>query len=176
LAAPRAPDGAPAPSAVPDGRPRVLGVYCKNGHFDDPAARYCAICGISMAQQTLIPQLGPRPPLGVLVLDDGRIVSLDSDYLIGRDPSGDPNVVSGAVRELPIDDPGAALSRVHALVKLDGWTVQIMDLGSTNGTGILAPGDPGWQRLPPNVAVPIRPGTQVGFGQRQLRYESHRNT
>ncbi len=37
----------------------VVGVYCKNGHFDDPEARYCAVCGIGMAQLTKMPQDGP---------------------------------------------------------------------------------------------------------------------
>ena len=107
-----------------------MGVYCKNGHFDDPAARYCAICGISMAQQTLIPRRGPRPPLGVLVLDDGSIYTLDTDYIIGRDPSRDPDVIAGTARPLRIDDPEGLLSRVHARIHLEGWSVELVDLGS----------------------------------------------
>ncbi len=173
--APPAPDVAvpahPAAAGV-----QVMGVYCKNGHFDDPTARYCAICGISMAQQTLLPRLGPRPPLGVLVLDDGAIFSLDSDYVIGRDPYRDPDVASGTARPLRIDDPEGLLSRVHARVHLDGWQVQVVDLGSANGTGLWGPYDTAWQRGPGNTAVTIRPGTQVGIGRRQFRYESHRNT
>src|SRR5262249_31922247 len=47
--------------------PEIRGVYCKNGHFDDPEARFCAVCGISMNQKTLVPQSGLRPPLGLLV-------------------------------------------------------------------------------------------------------------
>ena len=53
----RAPDRCPRLRRLATGRGaagvQVLGVYCKNGHFDDPAARYCAMCGISMAQLTL---------------------------------------------------------------------------------------------------------------------------
>ena len=49
---------------------QVEGVYCKNGHFNDPDARYCAVCGISMGQLTKIRQKGTRPPLGVLILGD----------------------------------------------------------------------------------------------------------
>ena len=43
---------------------QVEGVYCKNGHFNDPEARYCSVCGISMGQLTKIRQKGNRPPLG----------------------------------------------------------------------------------------------------------------
>ncbi|MFN2519359.1 MAG: FHA domain-containing protein [Jatrophihabitantaceae bacterium] len=173
---PVAPEVAPAPHPVEDGSVRIMGVYCKNGHFDDPTARYCAICGISMAQQTLLPRLGPRPPLGVLVLDDGSIFSLDTDYIIGRHPVGDSDVMAGTARPLRIEDADGVLSRVHARIRLEGWQVQVVDLGSANGTGLWGPGDTTWHRIPPQTPVAIAPGTQVGFGRRQLRYESHRNT
>jgi len=173
--APAAPDVAPAPHAAADDSVQVLGVYCKNGHFDDPSARYCAICGISMAQQTLVPRMGPRPPLGVLVLDDGSVFSLDRDYVIGRDPARDADVSSGAARPLRVEDPHGQLSRVHARIHLEGWQVEVVDLGSANGTGVWRPGDTAWTRVPPQTRIPIRPGTQVGFGRNQLRYESHTN-
>jgi hypothetical protein len=171
-----APEVAPASHPIEDHGVQVLGVYCKNGHFDDPSARYCAICGISMAQLTLIPRPGPRPPLGVLVLDDGSIFSLETDYVIGRDPSRDERVTAGTARPLRLEDAQGLISRAHVQIRLDGWQVQIVDLGSANGTGIWGPGETNWRAAPRLTPVPIRPGTQVGFGQRQLRYESHRNT
>jgi hypothetical protein len=174
--APVAPEAAAAAHPVRDDGVQVLGVYCKNGHFDDPSARYCAICGISMAQLTLVPRPGPRPPLGVLVLDDGRIFSLDTDYVIGRHPFRDERVSAGLARPLQLDDRQGLISRAHTHIRLDGWQVQVVDLGSANGTGILGPGEPAWRPVPRLTPVPIRPGTQVGFGPRQLRYESHRNT
>ncbi|HET6876187.1 MAG TPA: FHA domain-containing protein [Jatrophihabitans sp.] len=173
---PLAPDTAPPAHPADEGRVQVLGVYCKNGHFDDPQARYCAVCGISMAQLTLQPRPGPRPPLGVLVLDDGSIFSLDTDYVIGRDPSQDPDVAAGLARPLRFDDPEGVLSRRHARIVLDGWNVEVVDLGSANGTGIWGPSDTAWHAVPTQTPVPMRPGTQVGLGRRSLRYESHRNT
>jgi pSer/pThr/pTyr-binding forkhead associated (FHA) protein len=164
------------PHVAPDDAVEVLGVYCKNGHFDDPSARFCAVCGIAMTQQTLVLRKGPRPPLGVLVLDDGTIFSLDKDFVIGRDPQRDPDVAGGTANPLRVDDPNGALSRVHARIHLDNWTVTVVDLGSANGTGIWQPGDSQWTRVPPQTPVPIRPGTQVGFGRNQLRFESHVNT
>jgi len=52
-AAPRRPSlpvaGEPAPSPAPGADaaapPMIMGAYCKNGHFDDPDARYCAVAG-----------------------------------------------------------------------------------------------------------------------------------
>jgi hypothetical protein len=171
-----APEVAPASHPLADHGIQVLGVYCKNGHFDDPSARYCAICGISMAQLTLVPRPGPRPPLGVLVLDDGSIFSLETDYVIGRDPSRDERVAAGDARPLRLEDSQGLISRAHVQIRLDGWQVQVVDLGSANGTGIWGPGESAWRAAPRLTPVPIRPGTQIGFGQRQLRYESHRNT
>ena len=173
---PEAPE-APVPAhPPPDDTTTVIGVYCKNGHFNDPSARYCAVCGISMAQQTLVPRPGPRPPLGVLVLDDGSIFSLDADYVVGRDPSRDPDVIAGTARPLRIDDPEGLLSRVHARIHLDGWDVAVVDLGSSNGTGVWGPHDSAWMRAPAQAPIVVRPGTQIGIGRRQMRYESHRNT
>jgi len=68
------------------------------------------------------------------------------------------------------------LSRIHARIVLTGWQVQVVDLGSANGTRVWGPRDATWQPIPPQTPIAITPGTQVGFGRRQLRYESHRNT
>ena len=72
----------------------VRGVYCKNRHFNDPRQLFCAVCGINMVQQTPVLVNGLRPPLGVIVLDDGAVFQLDSDYLLGRDPDADERVRS----------------------------------------------------------------------------------
>lgn len=163
----------PAPAA--DMRPRVLGVLCKNNHFNDPNLRYCSVCGISMAQQTLVKHEGPRPPLGVLLLDDGSTFRLDVDYVIGREPHQDPEVAAGTVRPLRVADAEGVVSRRHARVALVGWDVQVADLGSANGTFVQAPGDPQRRPLVPNQPVVVQPGTQVTIGRRWFRYESHRN-
>ncbi len=156
-------------------RPSVLGIYCKNDHFNDPRAPYCAVCGISMVQLTHVSKTGPRPPLGVLVLDDGSTFRLDTGYVVGREPDRDDAVMAGRSRALRIADPEGVVSRVHARLELDGWDVRVVDLGSANGTHLCPPNNDAWTRIPPHVPVPITPGTRVVFGRRGLRYESHRN-
>lgn len=162
----------PARAVAPP--PTVVGVYCKNGHFDDPEARFCAVCGISMTQQTLVPKPGPRPPLGVLAFDDGSIFQLDSDYVIGRDPGLSPSVVAGQARPLCIADDAGIVSRAHVGVKLDGWRVLVTDLGSANGTRIRQRDDEPDQPLPPRVSTELLPGSHVDLGGHGFRYESHR--
>jgi FHA domain len=158
---------------VPDGV-SIMGVYCKNGHFDDPDARFCAVCGISMNQQTLVPRLGPRPPLGVLVLDDGGILQLDADYVIGREPWLDPSVAAGQARPLPVADESGTVSRVHAQIRLADWQVLVTDLGSANGTRIGLPDETALRPLAPQVPAALRPGSRVELGRCAFRYESHR--
>ena len=116
--------------------PIVLGVYCKNGHFGDPNARSCVVCGVSRGRRGPAPQPGPRPPLGALVLDDGSALELSADCVIGREPTLDPSVAAGEAQPLAIVD--SAVSRIHARIHLDGWQVFLIDLGSVNGTRIRA--------------------------------------
>jgi hypothetical protein len=172
--------GLPLPSAdtpVDDlgaaaGAPIVLGVYCKNGHFGDPNARSCVVCGVSRGRRGPAPQPGPRPPLGALVLDDDSALELSIDCVVGREPALDPSVVAGEAHPLCIAD--AAVSRVHARVHLDGWQVLLIDLGSVNGTRIRLPGKRSEQALEPNVPVPLQSGTRVFIGTQGFQYEAHR--
>jgi hypothetical protein len=154
----------------------VEGVYCKNGHFNDPEARYCAVCGISMGQLTKIRQKGPRPPLGVLVLSDGSVCQLDADYVIGREPTLDSAVAEGRARPLRLMGASGVVSRIHARVELDGWQVFLTDLNSANGTQVLMPGAQAPFSLQPGVRTPLQAGAQIRLGgEYGLQYDSHRH-
>ncbi len=156
--------------------PLVMGIYCKSGHFNDPEARYCAVCGIGMAQVTKVPQEGRRPPLGVLVLDDGSVCQLDADYVMGREPTLDKSVADGRARPLRLGGAPDLVSRIHARVELDGWQVFITDLNSANGTLVLLPGETTGTRLAPGVRTPLVAGAQIRLGDAYaLRYDSHRH-
>ncbi len=154
----------------------VEGVYCKNGHFNDPEGRYCAICGIGMGQLTKIRQKGKRPPLGVLILGDGSVCQLDADYVIGREPTLDTEVADGRARPLRLTGASGVVSRIHARVELDGWQVFISDLNSANGTQILLPGERTPTSLQPGVRTALVPGAQIRLGgEYGLQYDSHRH-
>jgi hypothetical protein len=154
----------------------VEGVYCKNGHFNDPEARYCAVCGISMGQLTKIRQKGTRPPLGVLVLSDGSVCQLYADYVIGREPTLDNAVADGRARPLRLMGASGVVSRIHARVELDGWQVFLTDLNSANGTQVLMPGAQAPISLQPGIRTPLQAGTQIRLGgEYGLQYDSHRH-
>jgi hypothetical protein len=149
--------------------PIIVGVYCKNGHFGDPEARSCAVCGASRNRRGPIPQPGPRPPLGALVFDDGSALELSADCVVGRNPALDPSIAAGEGRPLRFLD--SQVSRIHARIHLDGWRVFLIDLGSANGTRIRPPGKRSDQALEPNVPVPLQNGTRIFVGMQGFRYE-----
>jgi hypothetical protein len=153
----------------------VDGVYCKNGHFNDPDARNCAVCGIGMGHLMKQRQKGNRPPLGVLLLSDGSVCQLDADYVIGREPTLDGAVAEGRARPLRLANASGVVSRMHARVELDGWHVFITDLNSANGTQVLMPGERNPINLQPGVRTPLAPGAQIRLGgEYGLQYDSHR--
>jgi hypothetical protein len=165
--------GRPAAHAEePDDRPEVEGFACARGHLNDPRVHFCALCGIRMAERTGVYTSGPRPPLGLLVLDDGATVTLDADYLLGREPDTHPRVRTAELRPLLVTDPTGGVSRHHAEVRLEGWDVFLVDVGSANGTLVASPGAGGWSSLVPGRPIRVTPGTSVRVGSRQFTFDS----
>ncbi len=150
----------------------VRGYRCRDGHFNDPRALFCAVCGIRMAESTSVLVEGPRPPLGLLVLDNGASFSVDDDYLLGREPEVDERVRAGRLRPLVLFDSTGAISRRHAEIRLDEWDVLLLDCGSANGT-LVAERDAGvWATLIPGQPVKLLPSMQVRIGDRSFVFES----
>ncbi len=154
--------------------PVVHGVYCKNNHFNDPGVLFCAVCGINMVQQTPVLTEGPRPPLGVLLLDDGSAFQLDSDYVLGREPMHDDDVRAGRLRGIMLSDPDKSVSRAHARIELRQWDVVLIDNSSANGTYVAAEDDPHWTPLPPGTPHSLRSGNRIRLGSRTLVFNSYR--
>ncbi len=162
----------PKPVEAPSGA-KVRGLRCIRGHFNHPRARYCALCGISMVQQTQVLVEGERPPLGILVFGDGKTVALDSSYLLGRDPSVDGAVRTGELRPIELDDPDQILSRVHCEVRLSEWDVQLVDRNSSNGTFVRTEDAEEWRRLDPAEPATLGPGMEARVGSHRFVFESH---
>ena len=115
---------------------------------------------------------GPRPPLGMLIFDDGVTHTVDADHLVGRMPEADPRVRAGSLRSLLIEDPSGAVSRVHAEIRLNGWDVLLVDSGSRNGTFVAGPGESAWTPLPARQSRWLVPGTRVRLGGRTFLFEA----
>ncbi|GAB4586046.1 FHA domain-containing protein [Nocardia sp. IFM 10818] len=149
----------------------VRGFTCARHHLNDPRVSFCAVCGIRMDQLTCVLTEGLRPPLGVLLLDDGTSYVLDTDIVIGREPERSTQVRHGA-HPIRIEDASGGMSRVHAEIRLMDWEVTVIDRGSANGTHIRPPNHPVWIRATPGQPVILDPGTQILLGGRTFTFDS----
>ena len=154
-------------------RSLIIGVHCAYGHFNDPKIPYCSVCGISMIQRTRVPVPGPRPPLGMMTLDDGTARPVERACVLGRQPEGDQLVRSGRADALALAD--ALVSRIHARMLPHGWDVILTDAGSTNGTWVCPPGRDRWSAVPAGAGLRLAPGSRVAIGAHEIRYDSYRN-
>jgi hypothetical protein len=165
--------GGPATAAPTGPRPgEARGHLCSRGHLNDPRSHFCVLCGIRMNERTGVLVIGSRPPLGLLVFDDGATYTVDAEYLVGRMPESDDRVRSGALRSIVVEDRSGAVSRVHAEVRVDNWDVVLVDSGSRNGTFVASPGDPAWTPVPPGRSRRLEPGMRVRLGGRTFVFES----
>ncbi|MEU1998297.1 FHA domain-containing protein [Nocardia gamkensis] len=148
---------------------KVMGFKCARAHPSDPRAAFCTVCGMPVDQtQALIEVV--RPPLGMLILDDGMTYMLAADAVVGRDPERSPAAESGLV-PLRVDDASGGMSRAHTEIRLVNWDVTVVDGGSTNGTRTRLPGYRDWVRLAPHQSMVLVPGTEIMLGNRVLRFE-----
>ncbi|MBF6292296.1 FHA domain-containing protein [Nocardia farcinica] len=148
---------------------KVLGFKCARAHPSDPRSAFCTVCGMPVDQtQALIEVV--RPPLGMLVLDDGMTYMLAADAVLGRDPEHSDAAQRGLV-PLKVDDASGGMSRAHAEIRLVNWDVTVVDRGSTNGTRTRLPGYRDWVRLNPGQPMILVPGAEVMLGNRVLRFE-----
>ncbi|MFE7745809.1 FHA domain-containing protein [Nocardia sp. NPDC057455] len=149
----------------------VHGFQCARRHHNDPRVSFCAVCGIRMDQLTCVLSEGVRPPLGVLLLDDGTSFVLDNDCVLGREPEYSDAVARGA-RPIRLEDSSGGMSRAHAEIRLVDWDVTVVDGGSTNGTHIRHPGRQDWVRAVPGRPLVLAPGAQIQLGGRVLTFDS----
>jgi hypothetical protein len=139
---------------------------CPRGHPNAPAAASCAVCGAFLAPGPAALVNVVRPSLGRLELDDGALVELDTELLIGRHPERDASPERLALHRLRVD--GEKVSRVHLEVRFQGWDVLVADCNSTNGTFVVP--HPGGQvaTLEPGRPQMVEEGAVVYFGSRSF--------
>jgi hypothetical protein len=170
--------GAPGEATAGTAEPEALveGVLCPAGHFTDPDLPACRTCGAPLP-----PGAGrvnrPRPPLGILVTDGGTIYPVTGDFVIGREAEAAPDVLAGRARPLALRDSVRSTSRIHARLTVAGWKVLLSDSRSANGTLLSRHGAAGpWLPVTPEIPVPLVHGDRVRLGQRQLLFDTWRET
>src|SRR5262249_36990884 len=116
----------------------------------------------------------PPPRRGPLLPAAGARSGPAAASARGREPQHDPEVVSGAARPLKITDSEGVVSRRHIRVALVGWEVQVVDLGSANGTFIQYPGEAEARQIAAHQPITVSPGTVVTLVRAWLRLEPMR--
>ena len=159
--------GAEAPNTTALRSERILGAAPDEQEQEDGPATSGLVVDNQQEQEP-----APRPPVGLLVFDDGATYTVDAEYLMGRMPEADPRVASGALRSLALEDTSGAVSRVHAQIVVNGWEALLVDVGSRNGTFVSPPGEQGWTQLPAGETHRLVPGTRVRIGGRSFQFEA----
>ena len=155
--------------------PKVRGLTCSRGHFNDPRARFCGVCGITMHQASFILVEDVRPALGVLTFGDGSFRTVDRGVVVGTDPAASTDVAAGTVVGAPITDDTGTVSPVHAEIRLVEWDVFVVDLGSATGTFVWGAGQTDWERIPEGEPRLVTPGTHLSFGGVTATFQSSQN-
>jgi hypothetical protein len=107
----------------------------------------------------------------VLRFDDGLVVTIDEDLVLGRRPDSHELVAAGNARPVPIADTQNVLSSAHAALQRSGNEVSLVDLGSLNGTHVAGPEATEWTQLEPGVAHPLSDGDRLLLGWTVITFE-----
>ena len=107
----------------------------------------------------------------VLRFDDGLVVTVDEDLVLGRRPDNHEMVTNGGARPVPIADTQNVLSSAHAALQRSGREVSLVDLGSLNGTHVAGPEATEWTQLEPGIAHPLSDGDRLLLGWTVITFE-----
>ena len=107
----------------------------------------------------------------MLRFDDGMVVTVDEDLVLGRRPDSHELVAAGNARPVPIADTQNVLSSAHAALQRSGREVSLVDLGSLNGTHVAGPEATEWTQLEPGVAHPLSDGDRLLLGWTVITFE-----
>lgn len=136
-------------------QPLVTALRCPAGHLTPTESIHCRVCGAAVAPQEAVTV--PRPCLGRLRLSNGEVYLLDRDAVFGRKPEIPPGRPGPRPNAIVLTDD-RDVSRNHVEIRLDGWRVLALDLGSMNGTQLAGP-NLAPRLLPPRTAQEIVPGS-----------------
>lgn len=103
-----------------------------------------------------------------LRLDTGDVINVTTAVVLGRNPV--PAGMWAQADVVPVADPNFSISKTHLAVRVDGQYMFVTDLGSTNGTSVVAP-DGSRTHVLAGAMVPVAKGYSIVFGDRRLEVE-----
>ncbi len=113
----------------------------------------------------------PADAVPVLRFDDGLVVPVDADLVLGRRPDNHEMVTVGSARPVPIADTQNVLSSAHAALQRSGGEVSLVDLGSLNGTHVAGPEATEWTQLEPGMPHALADGDRLLLGWTVITFE-----
>ena len=123
------------PSAPP---PRLIRAHlCSNGHQNPPHLATCRVCRDELGDHDMVTV--EQPVLATAELPSGDSISIDTTIVLGRNPSDGAARVDGPHRLVVLDAP-ASVSRTHAVISAEGWTITATDCGSQGGSALVPAG------------------------------------
>lgn len=142
---------------------------------DDPARHELPTEAVDIA--ALWPSPAPAPPpappeappaaVATLAFSTGETVDVDRAILVGRAPEPGRHPTTGQPRLVAVPSPQKEISSTHIEVRpgsgADHGSAVVTDLGSTNGTVVVQPGQPP-EDLLAGVTVPLLPGAILDVG------------
>lgn len=150
-----------------------LGIYCPNGHWNPPDAKFCQVCGVPLGEEDTQEDLFlPQEDTGEKgrVMKVYKLLSHETEFVV------ELPVYEGKVKEMligrrsgknvpDIDLTGVKgaerVSRKHATFILDGKSgdIFILDMGSTNGTFVNG------KKLSPGEKMKLEKGDEIVLGK-----------
>lgn len=157
---PGMPASANGPGQVVGGGVTLTGLVCPNGHANSPEHTACRVCGVPLPRE---PRTVVRPPLGMVAITGGGRILLDRTAIIGRKPRASRVSGNEVPQLITVPSPQQDISRSHLELRLEGWHVVALDLGTTNGTTLYREGyEP--VRLRPREGMVLRHGDRLDLG------------
>ncbi|MHC6175830.1 FHA domain-containing protein [Glutamicibacter sp. X7] len=120
----------------------VLARVCADGHPNPPTASSCRSCGAALRGEA---RQVRKPAMGRMLVSDesGQSESsheLTRSVIVGRQPSAQGFTGTPEPKLMKVHSPSGDISRSHLQVRIEGWHVELVDLGATNGTVLLREG------------------------------------
>ena len=141
----------------------VESALCQQGHPNPPRSAACHVCGQHLVDDQSL-SLIEQPTVGRILFIGGQGLSLSRPVAMGRKPDHD----GGRAHPVVIDH--VEVSRSHAAITIQGWTVLLTDQGSRNGTWVTPANDPTPVRLEANVPHVLEHGTTVHLGGPEVSF------
>jgi pSer/pThr/pTyr-binding forkhead associated (FHA) protein len=138
------------------------------GHNNRSGMLYCEACGANLIDQDGIPtkklpsrenRRDPNAPITIRVRDNTTPIILErmERIVLGRVEAGTDDEPD--LDLTPYGAPEKGVSRIHAVLTENGNALNLIDMGSSNGTFLNG------QRLIPNQPLPVNDGDEIRLGR-----------